>query len=172
MGEIHRTSSDGSDTGSIRKRLSSLIVGKPDPQKANSNRSTTSSIDIPEDSLPDTKKELEIRLNYHLAELDMLRKTIAAANDTIRQHADRYLILQTRSTNDMRCAMQVQEDLIAQARNNRDSWLSFVTFHRRQLERIKFRRFQIEEQVGVKATLPQVYETLWGDDDWARLFMQ
>lgn len=170
MGEIHRTSSDGSDTGSIRKRISSFIVGKPDLQKANSTRSTNSSIEIVEDPLPDTKKELEIRLNYHLAELDMLKKTIAAANDTIREHADRYQILQGRATSDMRCAMQVQEDLIAQARTNRDAWSVFVTFHRRQLERIKFRRFQIEEQAGVTATLPQVYETLWGDDDWARLF--
>ena len=169
--EMRRTPSDGSDTASIRKRLSLLMPGKNELQKTISTRSAGSSVEIRDDPLPDTKKELEIRLNYHLSELDMLKKTINAANDVIRQHCDRYQILQTRSTTDMTRAMQVQEDLITQARRNRDSWVDFVSFHRRQLERIKHKRIEIETEAGLEPSLPQVYKQMWGDEDWGRLFM-
>lgn len=171
-----RTPSDGSDTASLRKRFSALLPGNrssQELQKSNSisSRSAHSSIDFTEDPLPDTKKELEVRLNYHLSELDILKKTINAANDVIRQHSDRYEILQTRGLTDMRLSMQTQELLIHQARKNRDSWADFVSFHRRQLERIKHKRIEIEREAGLEPTLPQVYKQMWGDEEWQRLFL-
>lgn len=124
-----------------------------------------------EDPLPDTKKELEVRLNHHLSELDMLKKTVGMANDVIQQHHGRHQILLTRCSNDMNRAMQVQAELVVQARKNRDAWADFVSFHRAQLERIKQKRIEIEKDSGLEPTLPQVYEQIWGDEEWNRLFM-
>ncbi|KAK5106461.1 hypothetical protein LTS08_000580 [Lithohypha guttulata] len=172
MTDIERIPSNGSDTSSLRKRFSALLPGgKSEVQKANSIRSTRTSLEVQEDPLPETKKELEIRLNHHLSELDILKKTINSANDVIRQHYDRYEIMQTRGLTDMTRAMQMQEDLIHQARKNRDSWVEFVSFHRRQIVRIKHKRIEIELDAGLEPTLPQVYKQLWGDDEWSRLFM-
>lgn len=168
-----RTPSDGSDK-SIRKRFSSLLVGPTDKsdklQKTSSNKSNATTPEIPEDPLPDTKKELEIRLNYHLSELDMLKKTIASANDVIRQHLERHQILQGRLSDDMRYAMMKQEQMVDQARTNRDSYVTFVAYHRRQLERIKRKRITIEKDAGLEPTLPEVYKSLWSDEDWGQLF--
>jgi len=166
-----RTPSDGSD-GSIRKRFSSIFIGSGQGDKLHKTDSgrSTNSVDIPEDPLPDTKKELEVRLNYHLAELDMLKKTIGAANDVIRQHFERYQILQGRSNAGMRYAMMKQEQMVEQARTNRDSYVSFVSYHRRQLEMIKRKRIDIEVSAGLEPTLPEVYKSMWGDDEWGQLF--
>ena len=173
--DIKRTPSDGSD-GSIRKRISSLITGninKPDVPKPIQTPSITiaPSLEIEEDPLPDTKQELEARLNFHLAELDQLKRTITAATDTIREHAGRYEILQARTSSSMRHCMHMQEAMVVQAKANRDSWCQFVRFHRRQIERIKNRRIEIEMNAGLEPTLPQVYKQMWTDDDWARLFL-
>lgn len=161
--------SEGSETSSIRKRFSSLITGTERLQKT-SSRASQERVEIAEDPLPDTKQELEIRLNYHLSELDLLRKTIHAANEVIQQHSERYAIFQTRSTNDMKFALQKQEQMIAQARTNRDSYVHFVSFHRQQLERIRKKRIEIEEGAGLEPTLPEVYQRLWGDEEWGKLF--
>lgn len=170
MTEIHqRQSSADSDTTSIRKRLSSFLPGGNSLRKSNSGRSQTS-VEVQEDPLPDTKNELEIRLNYHLSELDMLKKTVQAANDVARTHEERFQILQTRSMADMKHAMRKQERMIDVAKNNRDAYVEFVAFHRRQLERIKYKRIEIETDAGLKPTLPEVYRSLWGDEEWARLF--
>lgn len=171
MNEIQRTPSDGSDHSSIRKRFSSLLSGKSELHRPGTAHSRASSVEIQEDPLPDTKKELEIRLNYHLSELDLLKKTISTANDIIREHQDRYQILLARCNSDMSCAMQVQAELVVQARKNRDTWVDFVSFHRRQLERIKHKRIEIEKEAGLEPTLPQVYKQLWGDEEWGRLFV-
>lgn len=166
-----RTPSDGSDA-SIRKRFSSFLTGDGQGDKLHKTNSgkSTNSVDIPEDPVPDTKKELEVRLNYHLSELDMLKKTIGAANDVIQQQFDRYQILQGRSNTDMRYAMRKQEQMVEQARTNRDSYVSFVAYHRRQLERIKKKRITIELAAGLEPTLPEVYNSLWGDEEWGQLF--
>ncbi|KAK5095188.1 hypothetical protein LTR70_003654 [Exophiala xenobiotica] len=163
-------SSDGSDSASIRKRLSSFLPSGNTLHKSNSGKSQTS-VEVQEDPLPDTKKELEIRLNYHLSELDLLKRTIQAANDVIRQQRERFEILQTRSTADMKYAMLKQEQMIGIARKNRDSYVDFVAFHRRQLERIKYRRIEIETDAGLQPTLPEVYKQMWGDEEWGRLFV-
>lgn len=164
-----RTPSDGSETASIRKRFSSLISGTDKVQKTNS-RTSQGPVEVLEDPLPDTKQELEIRLNYHLSELDILKQTIRTANDVIRQQNERYIIFQTRAMSDMAVALQKQEQMVEQARLNRDSYVHFVSFHRRQLERIKHKRVEIEESAGLRPTLPEVYQQLWGDEEWARLF--
>jgi len=163
-------SSDGSDSASIRKRLSSFLPSGNSLHKSNSGKSQTS-VEVQDDPLPDTKKELEIRLNYHLSELDLLKKTIQAANDVIRQQRERFEILQTRSMPDMKYAMQKQEQMIGTARKNRDSYVDFVAFHRRQIDRIKYRRIEVEKEAGLQPTLPEVYTQMWGDEEWERLFM-
>jgi len=149
--------------------LSSFLPGGPAIHKSNSGKSQTS-IEIQDDPLPDTKKELEIRLNYHLSELDLLKRTIQAANDVIRQHQERFVILQTRSTEDMKFAMQKQERMIVITKKNRNSYVEFVAFHRRQLERIKHKRIEIEVDAGLEPTLPEVYKQIWGEEEWGRLF--
>jgi len=60
--------------------------------------------------------------------------------------------------------------MVGTARKNRDSYYQFVSFHRRQLERIKRKRIEIETEAGLKPTLPQVYEQMWGDEEWRKLF--
>lgn len=165
-----RTPSDGSETASIRKRLSSLITSNDKIPKTTS-KTPQGTTEVHDDPLPDTKQELEIRLNYHLSELDILKKTIHSANDVIRKHSDRYVIFQTRAMPDMSVATQKQEQMIAQARVNRDTYVHFVSFHRRQLERIKRKRVEIEESAGLEPTLPEVYKQLWGDEEWGRLFV-
>jgi len=165
-----RHPSDGSDSASIRQRISSFFPGGNNLHKSNSGRSQTS-VEVQDDPLPDTKKELEIRLNYHLSELDMLKKTIQTANDMIRQQQERFQILQARSTLDMKHAMQKQERMIGIAKTNRDSYVEFVAFHRRQLERIKYKRIEIETDAGLEPTLPAVYRSLMGDEEWGRLFV-
>lgn len=170
-----RTPSDGSETASIRKRFSSLITGADKLQRT-ASRVSQGSVESPtpapafEDPLPDTKKELEIRLNYHLSELDLLKKTIETANDVIHQHSERYIIFKTRAMNDMKVTAKVQKQMVEQARCNRDSYVQFVSFHRRQLERIKHKRIEIEESAGLEPTLPEVYTQLWGDEEWNKLF--
>lgn len=180
MSELpQRTPSDGSETASIRKRFSSLITGADKIQKTTSripqgSNEVSSPVQVPysnfEDPLPDTKKELEIRLNYHLSELDLLKKTIQTANDVIHQHSERYIIFKTRAMDDMKVASKIQKQMVEQARSNRDSYVHFVAFHRRQLERIKHKRIEIEESAGLEPSLPEVYQQLWGDEDWNKLF--
>lgn len=182
MSELpQRIPSDGSETASIRKRFSSLITGADKLQKTTSRTSqgsneVSSPVSLPaphpvfEDPLPDTKKELEIRLNYHLSELDLLKKTIQTANDVIHQHSERYIIFKTRAMSDMKVASKIQKQMVEQARSNRDSYVHFVSFHRRQLERIKHKRIEIEECAGLEPSLPEVYQQLWGDEDWNKLF--
>lgn len=164
-----RNLTDGVETASMRKRLSSLISGADKIQKT-PTKGPQEIAEVSDDPLPGTKQELEIRLNYHLSELDILKKTINSANDVIRQHDERYIIFQTRAMRDMEVATKKQEEMIEQARMNRDSFVHFVAFHRKQLERIKHKRIQIEETAGLRPTLPEVYKQMWGDEEWARLF--
>lgn len=164
-----RTPSNGSETASIRKRLSSLITGTDKAPKT-PTRTSSAATEVHDDPLPDTKQELEIRLNYHLSELDVLKRTIHSANEAIREQHDRHVIFQTRAMNNMAIASEKQEQMIEQSRANRDSYAYFVAFHRRQLERIKHKRVAIEESAGLLPTLPEVYTQLWGDEDWGRLF--
>lgn len=164
-----RASSNGSETASIRKRFSSFISGS-DKNEKTPNNTTQEVLEVRDDPLPETKQELEIRLNYHLAELDILKKTINSANDVIIQHRERYDIFQTRAMSDMVVASQKQIQMIEQCKANRDTYVNFVSFHRRQLERIKRKRIEIEESAGLTPTLPEVYKELWGDAEWGRLF--
>lgn len=172
LSDMHdRSPSLDSETGSIKKRLSALLSNNKDTlQKSNSGRSTTSIPEPEDDPLPDTKKELEVRLNHHLVELDMLKKTLRAANDVICQHQERYEILAGRQEGDMQNFMKHQKRMVTQARDNRDAYACFVQFHLRQIARIKIKRIEIEVDAGLEPTLPQVYQAMWTEDDWKLMF--
>lgn len=121
--------------------------------------------------MPDDKKELESRLNYHLAELDELKRVIRLHNEIIRTADSRMKMIQSRNLVNQSCSIKKLVEAVDTAIHNRDTYATYVEYHRDQLERIKQKRLVLDREAGVESpTIPEVFHRIWQFDDWAALF--
>lgn len=123
------------------------------------------------DELPDTRPELEIRLNYHLAELDRLKRLIRQMNDNIRDQNPRYQCFLTTHAREMDLSVIRLGELLQFSRDTRNSYGSFVAYHRREIERISEKRVALDIADGIEPRLPEIYSRLANDFEWMSLFL-
>lgn len=167
-----RPSSPGpfSTVSKLQKRISKseeALKGKAGKAPA------MSSDEIGKDPLPDTKTGLEASLNYHLSELDRLKRHVDTFNTLIEENFNRFYDIQTRPE---ACAGRMNEALSKlQGRfedmvRSRDGLWPYVEYHRNELARIRGRTLEIRKAAGEPSPESAVSEVGIRAGEWTRLF--
>lgn len=141
------------------------------PLRSSSVTIVTRTPALEDDPLSDDKKELESRLNYHLAELDELKRVVRSHNEIIKTADSRLKMIQSRNVVNQSISIKKLIETVETAIDNRDAYAKFVNYHRDQLDRIKQKRLVLDKEAGVESpTAPEVFDRIWQYDDWAVLF--
>ncbi|KIV95182.1 hypothetical protein PV10_02863 [Exophiala mesophila] len=123
------------------------------------------------DQLPDSREGLEGRLNYHLSELDRLRRMVAKTNEHMKEAMYR-LDVQEHLKDKIPYAYRTLYDLAVSLRMQRDSYKPFVAFHRGEIIRIARAREELDQRQGieVRESTRAMYKKLDRGPEWAALF--
>ena len=129
------------------------------------------------ESLPDDRRKLDALMNYHLGELDRLRKFVVRLNDDKEQHEVRLASAKHRADGEsppmsftpqaakssrpaadlgMMASVVYAAELVRDVTKMRDSYLRYVVFHKEELERIGKKVVELKKRSGEKETIPEV----------------
>ena len=151
-----------------------LFKRKSKPEMADKRKGKAAIKDEnPKDPLPTTKSGLEIRLNYHLSELDRLKRQVKTCNAMIEEDFNRLHDIQTRleaREGKMDDAIRMLIEGFETSVRNRDRWGRFVDYHRAEIERIGVRNLEIRRMAGEESPASVVGQIGTNDGEWVRLF--
>jgi hypothetical protein len=122
------------------------------------------------DELPFDKVGLDARLNYHLAELDRLRKLVMTRNEDIRELSFHAHTTENRHREGMPRAVSKAFELVEEVRQSRNNMIRYVDFQQRQIRRIARRREEIDIRAGQQPATSQMYKDLEKEAEWMELF--
>ncbi|KAK5051894.1 hypothetical protein LTR84_002697 [Exophiala bonariae] len=125
-----------------------------------------------EDELPDTREGLEARLNYHLGELDLIRKMVRERNREIEQTSSRLYTHQRLRDDVQRCSLKKLDELSDSIRQQRNGLAQFVDYHRGEIRRIGQRREELDISQGIQPTTKELYKTFDKQAEWVQLFSE
>ncbi|ERF74534.1 hypothetical protein GJ744_012448 [Endocarpon pusillum] len=107
--------------------------------------------------LPDDRRKLDALMNYHLGELDRLKKFVVRLNDDKEQHEVRLASAKHRADDvGMMASVVYAAELVRDVTKMRDSYLRYVVFHKEELEMIGKKVVEMKKRSGEKATTPEV----------------
>jgi hypothetical protein len=126
------------------------------------------------DPLPKTIEGLEVRLQYHADKLEKAKRDVRIMNSLIVEcqikrdtSSIRYDHGMAYSHTDLGRACEWLGTLVKEAREYRDSYGEYVSFHRNQTVRI-VRKIMLMR--GPQAQVPEIYKKLWKNREWGELF--
>lgn len=130
------------------------------------------------ENLPDDRRKLDALMNYHLGELDRLKKYVVRLNDDKDQHEVRLASAKHRADGKhlhtinsffspvvtlifaidlgMMASVVYAAELVRDVVKMRDSYLRYVVFHKEELERIGKQVVELKKRSGEKETIPEV----------------
>lgn len=164
-GEAQRNNSLTS-LGSLKGLVSTMKkVARSDSKKSDSSVERQE----PLDNLPDTRVGLEARLNYHLSELDHIRRSVVARNQEIRDFSSR-AAYQHRLRSDVPASIRKLDEAINTLRVQRNGFLPFVEYHQNEVRRITQRRKELDDSQGLECIVLQMYTGFLREAEWLQLF--
>jgi len=155
-------------TGSMGS-LKSLVSSLRKVSTSGSQKSDGASKQLPPDELPHTREGLEARLNYHLGELDRLRKLVQQRNDEIKEMSYRLQIHQ-RLREEVPRSLQKLKELLDNVRQQRNSYAHFVDHHRSEIRRIGQRREELDLAQGIQPATREMYKAFEREAELVQLF--
>ncbi|KEF60867.1 uncharacterized protein A1O9_02429 [Exophiala aquamarina CBS 119918] len=155
-------------TGSMGS-LKSLVSSLRKVSTSGSQKSDGPSKQLLPDELPHTREGLEARLNYHLGELDRLRKLVYQRNDEIKEISYRLQIHQ-RTREEVPRSLQKLKELLDNVRQQRNSYAHFVDYHRGEIRRIGQRREELDLSQGIQPATKDMYKAFEREAEWVQLF--
>jgi hypothetical protein len=168
MASKDESTSPTNSMGSLKSLVSSLRkVSTPTSQ--HSDHSLLANEPFP-DELPYNKVGLDARLNYHLAELDRIRKLVIARNEDVKELSFHAHTTASRQQEEMPRAVAKAFELVEDVRQSRNGLIRYVDFHQRQIRRIARRREEIDIRAGQQPTTSQMYKDLEREEEWMDLF--
>lgn len=155
-----------STKSNIENTLKSPVIAKDQPPMEDKTQAEPQL-----DELPDSREGLEGRLNYHLSELDKLRRMVAKTNEHMKEALYR-LDVQEHLKDKIPYAYRTLYDLAVSLRMQRDSYKPFVAFHRGEILRIARAREDLDRRQGVEVreSTRAMYKKLDRGPEWAALF--
>lgn len=151
---------------SIVSGLQKLTLSTSQKSPASENQSRL------EDELPDTREGLEARLNYHLSELDLIRKLVRERNREIEQTCSRLYTHQRLRDDVQRCSLKKLKELSDNIRQQRNSLAHFVDYHREEIRRIAQRREELDISQGIRPATREMYKAFDKEAEWVLLFSE
>lgn len=155
--------------GSLRGIVSSFR--KVSPSTSQKSNALENQLQL-EDELPDTREGLEARLNYHLSELDLLRKLVKERNREIEQTSSRLHTHQQLREDVERCSLEKLEELRDNIRQQRNGFARFVDYHRGEIRRISQRREDLDISQGIRPATREMYKAFEKEAEWVQLFSE
>lgn len=155
--------------GSLRGIVSSFR--KASPSTSQKGNALENQLQL-EDELPDTREGLEARLNYHLSELDLLRKLVKERNREIEQTSSRLHTHQRLREDVERCSLEKLEELRDNIRQQRNGFARFVDYHRGEIRRISQRREDLDISQGIRPATREMYKAFEKEAEWVKLFSE
>lgn len=149
--------------------LKSLVSSLRKVSTAKSQKSDASQNQPLPDELPHTREGLEARLNYHLGELDRVRKLVHQRNEEIKETSYR-LHTHQRLKEEVPRALQKLKELLDNVRQQRNSYANFVDYHRGEIRRIGQRREELDLSQGIKPATREMYTAFEREAEWVQLF--
>ena len=125
------------------------------------------------DPMPNTKAGLEARLNYHLSELDRLRKQVKTYNSIIEEDFNRLHDIQTRPEAQQGTMEESTRMLIEgfeRSVSDRDNLGRFIDYHRGEIERIGVKNLEIRRAAGEDSPVSVVGQLGGSDKEWMKFF--
>ena len=168
----------GSGTGepernnSMTSSLKSMVSSLKKVKTSNSQNSETSQVSPLDDlsDLPGTREGLEGRLNYHLSELDRLRKYVRARNEEMKEEWNRLTSQEHRLEREMPGPYKKGHEMVSKIREARDNFAPFVGYHQNEIRRIARKRKELDESQGLPSTVQEMYKGFERTEEWLQLF--
>ncbi|KAK2790063.1 hypothetical protein FQN53_000719 [Emmonsiellopsis sp. PD_33] len=165
---LNRTPSSGStnSTPSSKHKTNLMSFLEHFSRSGGAPSSSPPPLTSPGDVLPQDPGRLEGILNYHLSQLDRIKRELADHNETIEQLS--YTLTDIQGQDDMRHSTEKLRSRIQGVRNARNLLARYVAFHLQEIERI----------VALKCTMagtkemPNIFKHLPTDFEWNEMFSQ
>lgn len=149
--------------------LKSLVSSLRKVSTSNSQKSDASPNQPLLDELPHSREGLEARLNYHLGELDRVRKLVLQRNEEIKETSYR-LHTHQRLREEVPQALKKLKELLDSVRQQRNSYAHFVDYHRGEIRRIGKRREELDLSQGIQPATREMYKAFEREEEWVQLF--
>ena len=129
-------------------------------------------LEITYETITENRRQ-EIILNYHLSELDRLKKQTQSYNSIIENNLNRVCAIQTRpdaQAGKMDTSISQLAAAFEESVDHRDSLWKFVDYHRTEIERIGVRSLEIRKAAGENSPASVVGSIGYNAREWEALF--
>jgi hypothetical protein len=157
-----------SDRGSLRHVLSTFR--RSTGSERSGTATPTRDPDIPLDPLPTNPRELEGLLNRQLSALDHLQRTVIARNEDIKNYGTRAISYYELQPNTGQGFLRMLDVEMRVLKEQRDAFIPIVKMSHEEIIRIAEWRKKIDEEVGMKCTVYEMYLGFLRLEVWEELF--